>query len=72
MRVGYQGEPGAYSEAATFQLLGRQDVTPVGLPSFEAVFQAVEAGDCDAAMIPIENVRALCMPNMLRSHSPQP
>lgn len=57
MRVSYQGEPGAYSEAAIFELLGRDSVTPVGHESFEKAFLAVETGDCESAMIPIENVR---------------
>jgi hypothetical protein len=48
IRVAYQGEPGAYSEKATRELLGRK-VTAVGRPSFEACFRAVASRECDYA-----------------------
>jgi len=51
--VGYQGVPGAYSEKATKQLLG--DVNAVGFPNFEDVFAAVENGEMEYGMVPIEN-----------------
>lgn len=54
MRVAFQGERGAYSEAAALALLGPQ-IEPVAHPSFEAVFAAVESGDCQRGVIPIEN-----------------
>lgn len=54
MRVAYQGEPGAYSEKATRELLG-QKVTAVGRPSFEDCFRAVASMECDYACLPIEN-----------------
>lgn len=54
MRVAYQGEPGAYSEKATRELLG-QKVVAVGHPNFEACFRAVASMECDYACLPIEN-----------------
>lgn len=52
--VAYQGEPGAYSEAAAFEYFG-PDTELLAQPSFEAVFGAVEAGTCQAGLVPIEN-----------------
>lgn len=54
LRVAYQGEPGAYSEKATRELLG-ENVVAIGRPSFEACFRAVAAMECDYACLPIEN-----------------
>jgi prephenate dehydratase len=52
--VAFQGEPGAFSQQAIRQFLG--DHAPV-LPCqrFDQVFKAVDAGEADAAVIPIEN-----------------
>jgi hypothetical protein len=54
IRVAYQGEPGAYSEKSTRELLGEK-VIAVGRPSFEACFRAVASMECDYACLPIEN-----------------
>lgn len=54
IRVAYQGEPGAYSEKATRELLG-QKVIAVGRKNFEACFRAVASMECDYACLPIEN-----------------
>jgi prephenate dehydratase len=54
IRVAYQGEPGAYSEKSTRELLG-QKVIAVGRPSFEDCFRAVASMECDYACLPIEN-----------------
>lgn len=54
LRVAYQGEPGAYSEKATRELLG-SNVVAVGHPSFESCFRAVASMECDYACLPIEN-----------------
>ena len=54
LRVAYQGEPGAYSEKATRELLG-VNVVAVGHASFEACFRAVASMECDYACLPIEN-----------------
>ncbi|KAF0695178.1 Aste57867_13985 [Aphanomyces stellatus] len=55
MRVAYQGEPGAYSEKAVYQLLGQDDIHAVGFPSFEDAFNAAQSGLVDLALLPIEN-----------------
>jgi len=54
MRVAFQGEPGAYSEAAALEHCG-SDAETVPRDTFEAVFEAVESGSCDRGLIPIEN-----------------
>lgn len=54
VRVAYQGEPGAYSEKATRELLGPR-VTTVPYESFESAFRAVAASEVDYAVVPIEN-----------------
>ncbi|MBV6450351.1 MAG: P-protein [Anaerolineales bacterium] len=53
MRVAFQGEPGAYSEQALIEYFGAVETKPCA--SFDAVFDSVAAGECDAGMIPIEN-----------------
>ena len=53
MRVAYQGQDGAYSQQAVFDFYPHDEAA--SCPSFEAVFDAVVSGDCQAAMIPIEN-----------------
>jgi prephenate dehydratase len=54
IRVAYQGEPGAYSEKSTRELLGEK-VIAIGRPNFEACFRAVASRECDYACLPIEN-----------------
>lgn len=54
VRVAYQGEPGAYSDKATRELLG-DNVMAIGKPNFEACFRAVASMECDYACLPIEN-----------------
>lgn len=53
-RVAYQGEPGCYSEEATVGFFG-EDVNSVGKPWFNDVFAALESGEVDYAMLPVEN-----------------
>lgn len=53
-RVVYQGEPGAYSEAAARNFFGK-DVNAKGLHSFEDTFIALYKGEADYAVLPIEN-----------------
>ena len=54
LHVAYQGEPGAYSEAAAIEHFG-DTIRPVAKDSFEAVFQSVTSEECDLGFIPIEN-----------------
>ena len=53
-RFAFQGEPGAFSHSAAFKLLG-SSVKPLPCASFRDVFQAVETGIADCAVVPIEN-----------------
>lgn len=54
MRVAFQGEPGAFSEAAALQLLGAQ-ITTVPRATFDSAFSAIAEGAADALLAPIEN-----------------
>jgi prephenate dehydratase len=54
MRVAFQGEAGAFSEAAAVQLLGDNIVT-VPRPTFDATFRAITDGAADALLVPVEN-----------------
>ena len=52
-RIAYQGEPGANSHLVCKQHYPDWEAVPCA--SFEDVFSAVESGDADLAMIPIDN-----------------
>src|SRR6202521_5347307 len=52
-RVGYQGEPGAYSEEAALAILPA--AVTVGYPTFSRAFDAVADREVDAAVLPVEN-----------------
>ena len=54
MRVAFQGEAGAFSEAAAVQLLG-EHITTVPRPTFDATFRAIAEGAADALLVPVEN-----------------
>ncbi|MGD1070760.1 MAG: prephenate dehydratase [Bryobacteraceae bacterium] len=53
-RVAFQGEAGAFSQAAARRLAG-EDAIPVPLPTFQQVFESVSNGKSNCAVIPIEN-----------------
>jgi arogenate/prephenate dehydratase len=53
MRIAYQGEPGAFSEAAARQLA--TDARTVPCRNFEDVFEAVNSGAAGYGVLPIEN-----------------
>jgi len=53
LRIAYQGEPGANSHLVCKQHY--PDWEPIPCASFEDVFAAVEGGDAELAMIPIDN-----------------
>lgn len=52
--VAFQGEPGAYSEAAVLEFFD-PTIHTHPLPNFDDVFQAVEQGACTFGFLPIEN-----------------
>jgi prephenate dehydratase len=54
LRAAFQGELGAFSQAAARQLAG-DDCIPVAMQNFEDVFVSVVNGKCHCAVIPIEN-----------------
>jgi prephenate dehydratase len=57
MRAAFQGEPGAFSEAAAVQLLG-EEIQTVPRATFEATFRAIAEGAADALLVPVENTLA--------------
>ena len=52
-RIAFQGELGANSHAACLQ--ARPEYEPLPCPTFEDVFAAVERGEAELAIIPVEN-----------------
>ena len=52
-RIAFQGEPGAYSEAAALRF--DPDAEPMPNKSFEEVFACVTGGDVERGILPIEN-----------------
>ena len=69
MRVAYQGVPGAFSEAAVAALFPANE--PVPCDTFADVFEALERGSADAAVVPVENSQAgsvLDVYDLLRRH----
>lgn len=56
-RVAFQGEPGAFSEAAAVQLLG-DTITTVPRATFDAAFAATKDGSAGALLVPVENTLA--------------
>src|SRR5216110_3770268 len=53
MRIAYQGEPGAFSEAAARRVDAEAQLVPC--KSFEDVFSSVEGGPAGYGVLPIEN-----------------
>jgi len=54
MRIGFQGEPGAYGEEALLRCFG-DSVEPVGYVTLDEVVANLLSGDLDAALLPAEN-----------------
>jgi prephenate dehydratase len=52
-KIAFQGEPGANSHLAIHEAYPDHEAVPTA--TFEDAFAAVTTGDCDLAMIPIEN-----------------
>jgi len=57
MKIAYQGEKGAYSEAAIYQHYGK-NVKAIGYETFEDVFKAVKSNKVDYGLLPFENTIA--------------
>jgi prephenate dehydratase len=53
-RVAFQGEHGAFSEAAAIQLLG-EEIATVPRATFDSAFHAIAEGAADALLAPVEN-----------------
>lgn len=54
LRIAFQGERGAYSEAAAVAFFG-DSVQPVPYNDFDSVFEAVTHGQAERGVLPIEN-----------------
>jgi prephenate dehydratase len=57
MRVAFQGEHGAFSEAAALQLMG-ETIQTVPRATFDATFRAIADHAADALLVPVENTLA--------------
>lgn len=53
MRVAYSGTEGAFAHIATGKLFPSAE--KIGFPDFESAYRTVENGECDAAVLPVEN-----------------
>lgn len=61
-RAAFQGVPGAFSHEACAALL--PDHAPTPFPTFAEVFAAVERGEADRAVVPVENSTAGPVPEV--------
>lgn len=55
--IAFQGENGAYSQEAIFETFGAE-IPTLACPSFDEIFRAVETGQAELGMLPIENSTA--------------
>ena len=62
MKAAYQGQPGAFGHEACLAFLSGFE--PVAKPSFAAVIEAVETGEADRGILPVENSAAGPVPGM--------
>ena len=53
MRVAYSGVKGAFAQIAASRIF--PDAEALGYADFEAAYRAVENGECDVAVLPLEN-----------------
>ena len=53
MRVAYSGTEGAFAHIASNKLF--PTARKIAYPTFEAAYRAVEAGECEVAVLPVEN-----------------
>lgn len=56
MRVAYSGVPGAFANIAAMRIF--PDGKAVSYPDFKSAYESVEKGECDCAVLPIENSHA--------------
>jgi prephenate dehydratase len=54
MKIAFQGERGAYSEAAALEYFGNS-IEPIPYPTFDEVFEQVENGAVERGIVPVEN-----------------
>jgi prephenate dehydratase len=54
-RFGFLGPPGTFTQEALLQVVDPESVELIDLPSIEDVIVAVDKGDIDRGMVPIEN-----------------
>ena len=59
--VAFQGVTGAYSESAIYQFFGPETQT-VSCRTLEGIFEAVETGQADLGLLPVENALAGSLP----------
>ena len=55
MKVGYQGVKGAFSEGAVKKFFKGEEDEDIGYSDFISIFEDLESGKLDYAMIPVEN-----------------
>ena len=55
IRVSFQGERGAYSEAASREFFFGEEIQTVPLPTFAEVLGSTTEGKTDFSVIPVEN-----------------
>ena len=53
MRVAFSGVKGAFAELAVKRIF--PDATPVSYGDFKSAYKSVECGECEIAVLPIEN-----------------
>ena len=63
-RAAFQGAPGAFSHEAALACLPGLEL--IAFESFDAVFDAVESGDCAVGFVPVENSTAGPVPEVNR------
>ncbi len=63
-RAAFQGAPGAFSHEAALACLPGLDL--IAFETFDAVFDAVESGDCAVGFVPVENSTAGPVPEVNR------
>lgn len=54
LTVAYLGPQGSFSEQAAYEHFG-QSITPLRCNNFDEVFRAIEAGQANVGMVPVEN-----------------